>query len=640
TGAIAVFSGNANDNGNLDHVEMSLNDGPFERVDVDLPPVLSRARIQANTLWSTVVDVGVQDGLTMSVKLRAVDEAGNVGATNVYSIFVDNVSPLITSTLSSNIPYSLSILTTDGSEISEVAVSLNGGSNYLPATLSDGVWVFALNSWSQPRLTLATVRAKDIHGNVTQMTLDIPAEFITATPTPTPTPSPTNTPSATSTEMPTATSTETPTSTPTPTPTATSTETPTSTPTPRPTSTTTPTPTSTQTPTPTSTATSTSTPTVTVTPTQMPLVRLRAGNGGGALGSKGNVVSMTLENLSGVNTFVSGLQFNLAYSTTHGVNLNSLRTTSRTNGFRVISDTVRSSDLATTTVLLYSETGANVGSGTGSIIDLLFDVNITGTAGISVPLKFSNIVLAGPSGSSIPFDFATPNTLFAITALRRGDINGDVKIDVLDLTVLRNMALNPQRPNTTLYPFEFWQRADLNSDGAWNILDIVQLVPIILKPPVAALTKIESDESTWGGTNFALNSISIAKASVQPSKKGTLSVILTNTDAVAGMQLDLRYDASRGLKLTNVRQGSRAVQFEPLSWDEDLSKPSEAKVKILLYNLNGNDLSAGEGEVLLIDYEVMADEDLLSTVQVTELVIASTKGQSLMTRAEPIIRLR
>lgn len=624
TGAIAVFSGNANDNGNLDHVEMSLNDGPFERVNVDLPPVLSRARIQANTLWSTVVDVGVQDGLTMSVKLRAVDEAGNVGATNVYSIFVDNASPLITSTLSSNISYSLLILATDGSEISEVDVSLNGGGNYLPATLSDGVWVFDLNSWLQPRLTIATVRAKDIYGNVTQMTLDIPAEFITATPTPTPTPSPTNTPSATPTEMPTATSTEPPTSTPTPT--STSTETPT--------------PTSTQTPTPTSTATSTSTPTVTVTPTQIPLVRLRAGNGGGALGSKGNVVSMTLENLSGVNTSVSGLQFNLTYSTTHGVNLNSLRTTSRTNGFRVISDTVRSSDLATTTVLLYSETGANVGSGTGSIIDLLFDVNITGTASISVPLKFSNIVLAGPSGSSIPFDFATPNALFAITALRRGDINGDVKIDVLDLTVLRNMALNPQRPNTILYPFEFWQRADLNSDGAWNILDIVQLVPIILKPPVAALTKIESDESTWSGTNFAPNSISIAKASVQPSKKGTLSVILTNTDAVAGMQLDLRYDASRGLKLTNVRPGGRAVQFEPLRWDEDLSKPSEAKVKILLYNLNGNDLSAGEGEVLQIDYEVMSDEDLLSTLQVTELVIASTKGQSLMIRAEPIIRWR
>ncbi|MCW1970552.1 MAG: M60 family metallopeptidase, partial [Anaerolineae bacterium] len=409
--------------------------------------------------------------------------------------------------------------------------------------------------------------------------------------------------------------------------------------TPTPTATQTPATTATFTPTPTATATQTPTPTATptATATQIPAVRMRAINGGGALGSKGNVVSMTLENLGGVNTPATGLQFNLAYSTLSGINLTELRTTSRSNGFRVISNTVRSSDTATMTVLLYSETGANIGTGTGSILDLSFDVNLTGTAGISVPLTFGNVVLAGPSGAAIPFDFANPNPLFAITALRRGDINSDVKVDVLDLTLLRNMALSPQRPNTALYPLEFWQRADLNGDGAWNIFDIVTQVRLVLGMPAAAAEKVEAANVAQAKTSAeaGMNTLYIAKVAAQPGSKGTLTVTLTNSDAVAALQLDLKYDASHGIKLTGARKGSRTATFEPPGWAEDLSDAAQAKVKVLLYNLSGNDLAAGGGEVLFIDYEVAANANLSSVIDVAELVLSDPKGEALTTQFEP-----
>ena len=46
-----------------------------------------------------------------------------------------------------------------------------------------------------------------------------------------------------------------------------------------------------------------------------PVVRLKPVNGFGVLGSKNNVVSITLDNLSAINTSVGGVQFNLVYST-------------------------------------------------------------------------------------------------------------------------------------------------------------------------------------------------------------------------------------------------------------------------------------------------------------------------------------
>jgi hypothetical protein len=52
-----------------------------------------------------------------------------------------------------------------------------------------------------------------------------------------------------------------------------------------------------------------------------------------------------------------------------------------------------------------------------------------------------------------------------------GDVNFDAELNVLDVVLTVNMALNIEEPNNC---------ADINADGAINVLDIVLLVNLIL----------------------------------------------------------------------------------------------------------------------------------------------------------------
>ena len=54
-----------------------------------------------------------------------------------------------------------------------------------------------------------------------------------------------------------------------------------------------------------------------------------------------------------------------------------------------------------------------------------------------------------------------------------GDANGDAELDVIDIVVTVNSALDPG----------FSECSDINYDGDINVLDIVQMVNVILNPP-------------------------------------------------------------------------------------------------------------------------------------------------------------
>ncbi len=59
---------------------------------------MALARPSASAAWSLALDVGERDGETLSITVRAVDGAGNVGASSVYTLLVDTVPPRITPT--------------------------------------------------------------------------------------------------------------------------------------------------------------------------------------------------------------------------------------------------------------------------------------------------------------------------------------------------------------------------------------------------------------------------------------------------------------------------------------------------------------------------------------------------------------
>ena len=118
--------------------------------------------------------MGERDGETLSITVRTVDGAGNVGASSVYTLLVDTVPPRITPTLSAGPPAGVTIAASDGSGVGAVEVSLDGGETYLPALEIGGVWTFAFSAWAGPRIGLVTLRAEDVYGNVSQATLAAP----------------------------------------------------------------------------------------------------------------------------------------------------------------------------------------------------------------------------------------------------------------------------------------------------------------------------------------------------------------------------------------------------------------------------------------------------------------------------------
>jgi len=260
----------------------------------------------------------------------------------------------------------------------------------------------------------------------------------------------------------------------------------------------------------------------------------------------------------------------------------------------------------------------------------------TATAGIAVPLSLTNVLLADISGNALQTEITTTNPVFNITALRRGDINSDVNVNVQDLTILRNMVLSPQRSisNTTLYPTEFWQRADLNSDSEWNLLDMIAEVRLVLGLTAAAMTKQVDDSNERITSQMNTNKVSLTTVNALPGTSGSMKVQLSNETAAAGLQLNLAYDATRGLKLTGVRRVGRSGEIGTTAWVVMNEDSTQTKATALWYGVNGESLAMGDGDILLIDYEVATNASGAVSVEISQAILASEHADALPIQVE------
>ena len=358
-------------------------------------------------------------------------------------------------------------------------------------------------------------------------------------------------------------------------------------------------------------------------------------NGTGALGSTGNVIRVSTASAIGFNTPIAGVQFNLAYPDNLGVRMSNIRTTARTSGYTILTTTVQSSGMFTTNVLLYSASAAVIAAGSGPVLEVLMDVSPspTATAGIAVPLSLTNVLLADISGNALQTEITTTNPVFNITALRRGDINSDVNVNVQDLTILRNMILGSPQPNGS-YATDWWTRGDLNSDSAWNILDMIAEVRLVLGLTTAAMTKQVDDSNERITSQMNTNKVSLTNVNALPGTSGSMKVQLSNETAAAGLQLNLAYDATRGLKLTGVRRVGRSGEIGTTAWVVMNEDSTQTKATALWYGVNGESLAMGDGDILLIDYEVATNASGAVSVEISQAILASEHADALPIQVE------
>jgi hypothetical protein len=121
--------------------------------------------VASSAEWLYPLRLSGADGNTIQVIARAVDEAGNVGAsTEPIAVIVDNTGPVITGAQTDN---QLQGSVSDGSGVASVEVSLDGGAHYRTALLTAGSWSYDMGDWvGDPQQSFVLLRAHDVWGNV------------------------------------------------------------------------------------------------------------------------------------------------------------------------------------------------------------------------------------------------------------------------------------------------------------------------------------------------------------------------------------------------------------------------------------------------------------------------------------------
>jgi hypothetical protein len=163
-------------------VEISVNGGRFypahlsSQVQTTPDGDPGRQEPESTAKWLFPLWLTSQDGETVEVVARAVDQAGNVGPeTAPVPITLDNRGPSLTA--SQNEGW-LEGTVSDGSGVAWLQISLDGGAHYQPMTIAGEAWSFELSSWagSWP-LPFAMLRAADVWGNITPQLLPVELEF-------------------------------------------------------------------------------------------------------------------------------------------------------------------------------------------------------------------------------------------------------------------------------------------------------------------------------------------------------------------------------------------------------------------------------------------------------------------------------
>ena len=172
-------------------------------------------------------------------------------------------------------------------------------------------------------------------------------------------------------------------------------------------------------------------------------------------------------------------------------------------------------------------------------------------------------------------------------AWKRGDVNRDGKINVIDYAAVRNIVLNVTEVSET---DPIFYAADVNQDGVITIADVTGIANYIM------------GNNTWK-TGYGVKAFgagatedAIELAVVGSGSKQQIVISLNNSRNYVGAQMDIELPA--GVSIVGESLTSRAQGHELLSNDVN------GKHRILISSINNPEFNNSESALVVLDVEV------------------------------------
>ncbi|NOZ61415.1 MAG: T9SS type A sorting domain-containing protein [Calditrichaeota bacterium] len=248
-------------------------------------------------------------------------------------------------------------------------------------------------------------------------------------------------------------------------------------------------------------------------------------------------------------------------------------------------------------IVISSQQGASILPGTGSIADLLYQVNDGVKMGDSCDIDLSDVLISDELNESLLTTLL--NGKFYCEVLK-GDVIMDGVINVVDLVRIIDIILGrPPEPTQTEL-----DAADYNSDGDVNILDVVAIINNILGREPAGLLKT-------GNLNLNFQS----NEAISGKMTGVIPFFLTKKTPISGAQIQLRFD-SKAVKLGNPTLTNRADGMTLVT------SRSQDRLSILIFGMDGKLIAPDDEPVFKLPVVVKSRQFDKSAFNIEKMILA------------------
>ena len=248
----------------------------------------------------------------------------------------------------------------------------------------------------------------------------------------------------------------------------------------------------------------------------------------------------------------------------------------------------------------------------GAIVNVVLQVDESIAEG-NYQIQVKNIILSDVNG--VAHKPATASCELTVKSYVPGDVDNSGDININDAVCIVNYILN--KPNANFIP----EAADLDGSGDININDAVVLInKYILKRANAKAMKAPRRAAT-GADNY----LSVGAISIKPGETKTVSVDMTNTEGIQGLQCSI--DLPEGLSFATKSNGKIDISNNTDRGDGftlSSSLQDDGSLTVATVNFEGDSYYGNSGTIFT--FKITANEDLAAgeyEIKVCDIVLSS-----------------